>query len=384
MVKDDQVLVVGFWNMLADGLSQGEFMTRGGDIQTTAWNARKHKIVDVLVEMLYSCDIVGVAENDHFHWILGELNRRTGNNVKGIHSVEKAKLKASPAFKFKTRDPGQTFQTECGEYTDRMAGLYGATPQDPFVVDDGVSLYYLSDRVQLLQPDLTPHGLVTLGTHKHMVAKFQLLFGERTEQVVAVAHLASGDSEKDETKRVAGLKALFAEPQLKLHKKNAVILMDSNFSSYYTKPLQEGCDQVIERAGWVNCIKEDGNECFKMRHAKGGQPKKFGELMFDAIDKILVSKEASTATEFCTNLINFKRSLCDQEERSRVEAVRTNADLRKKLKEACTKGEWPDDNSCITLDPTLSGMLTVEIVQQLYPNPCAPSDHPPIMASIIL
>ena len=52
-------------------------------------------------------------------------------------------------------------------------------------------------------------------------------------------------------------------------------------------PLVRGTN-VVKEYGFHNIIPTKGNECFKMRHAKGSQPKKFGNLMFDTIDKILI------------------------------------------------------------------------------------------------
>ena len=47
----------GLWNILSDGLSLGEFMTKQGD-DLVKWENRRDKIVNILAEMLKECDLV--------------------------------------------------------------------------------------------------------------------------------------------------------------------------------------------------------------------------------------------------------------------------------------------------------------------------------------
>ena len=66
-------LTVGFWNMLADGLAEGEFMT--ADPSLLHWKTKRGAaVVDKLAEMFQTCDLIGVVENDHFFQILRMLN----------------------------------------------------------------------------------------------------------------------------------------------------------------------------------------------------------------------------------------------------------------------------------------------------------------------
>ena len=52
-----------FWNMLADGMSKGEFASWGGDEMLT-WTARSGKVLQILAEGLTKCDIFAVVECD--------------------------------------------------------------------------------------------------------------------------------------------------------------------------------------------------------------------------------------------------------------------------------------------------------------------------------
>ena len=58
------------------------------------------------------------------------------------------------------------------------------------------------------------------------------------------------------------------------------------------RPLSIGYDDVFDHlrdAGFSNLILPGtGFECFKMRHGSGDQKDKFGQIMFDTIDKIAI------------------------------------------------------------------------------------------------
>jgi uncharacterized protein (DUF924 family) len=59
-----ELVGLGFWNMLADGMAYNEFATWGGD-ELLAWSARCEKIVQILAEGLSKCDVFAVVECDH-------------------------------------------------------------------------------------------------------------------------------------------------------------------------------------------------------------------------------------------------------------------------------------------------------------------------------
>ena len=69
----DGVLNFATWNMLADGMSYGEFMTDAGDRPVTVWPVRGPRVLDVCVEAMRSSAVLAVQENDHFFEILHAL-----------------------------------------------------------------------------------------------------------------------------------------------------------------------------------------------------------------------------------------------------------------------------------------------------------------------
>jgi hypothetical protein len=106
--------------------------------------------------------------------------------------------------------------------------------------------------------------------------------------------------------------------------------------------------------------------------------------MFDSIDKICTKNDSSIlAKEIQLNIKSFKRSLTKTGERKTVEDLWLNVDgKRAELKEACTVGKWGDDSSEIEENIKQNGIINVNLLMQLYPNRDAPSDHPPVAASV--
>ena len=105
--------------------------------------------------------------------------------------------------------------------------------------------------------------------------------------------MKSGEGIENEKRRVEQMSELLrlANEQ----KEPTVVLLDSNTSHLYKKEILETnpsetrlVDDIINKYGFDNVISTKGNECFKMRHAQGSQPNKFGNMMFDTIDKILI------------------------------------------------------------------------------------------------
>ena len=76
-VDDSAVIGVATWNILADGLALGEFMTNGGD-EVCCWKNRGPKIASGIHALLSSnVAIVATQENDHPYWILEEIKKRS-------------------------------------------------------------------------------------------------------------------------------------------------------------------------------------------------------------------------------------------------------------------------------------------------------------------
>lgn len=364
--EQTETIKLGFWNMLSDGLSQNEFMCRGGDKRCTAWEARQTKVLSVIIGLLESCDVVGVVENDHFHSILNGLTKHFGpGKVGGKYLL--TKVGTSPAFRLGIPNEGSTFLSECSDakVAAEYAKLYGADVNAPYKVDDGVSLYYRKDRVVAADsPDLVVDKAAT-----SLKQQFRTKTGQQV--MVVVAHLKSGETKKDGESRQDQVIAICQSLD---ESQNNAVIMDSNFSTAY--PLGIETNMIIREHGLVNVVPEAGNECFKMRHGQGNQPNKFGQMMFDTIDKILIPVTATSKT--ISAPLSFKKNRFTEKERKILENIRSNVSgVREALREECTRGKWSPD--CTN---TQSKYLPTALMQSLYPNENAPSDHPPVAAAI--
>jgi hypothetical protein len=74
-------LLINFRNILAEGLSEGEFMTPLGDPAELQWSqslglGRGTKVANVVTQMMEICDIVATVENDHPSWILNKIREK--------------------------------------------------------------------------------------------------------------------------------------------------------------------------------------------------------------------------------------------------------------------------------------------------------------------
>ena len=163
----------------------------------------------------------------------------------------------------------------------------------------------------------------------------------------------------------------------------SVVLLDSNTSNLYKEEIQKTnpnqtilVDNVIKETGFENIIPTQGNECFKMRHAQGAQQKKFGSIMFDAIDKILIQNKWCCNFESCRPdwLKTLPTKYYDE-----VLGWRLNPTKRQELKSICIENRWGDD---MTQNEIKDSKLDRTIFSHLYPNHEMPSDHPPVMANI--
>ena len=68
--QDDQIIVAS-WNILADGLSYGEFLTDLGDEQVTKFDGRWNKISLIIKQMFENnVTILATQENDHPSFII--------------------------------------------------------------------------------------------------------------------------------------------------------------------------------------------------------------------------------------------------------------------------------------------------------------------------
>jgi hypothetical protein len=278
------------------------------------------------------------------------------------------------------------------EHSEILQQLLKRSPDDLYVVNDGVSIYYDSSVLEYVEPlpcsQMNKTEFPTLFRGHDLACLFKIRNGSsklesNTTKSLGIicSHLKSGEGIENEKRRVNQISSI-----LKIaseNKGNNIILIDSNTSDLYKKEIEElgtkdvrFVDDVIHEAGFKNIVPIKGNECFKMRHAKGTQPNKFGNLMFDTIDMILVKPETCDTFNFVQT--GWRKTLGD-EHYNEVLSWRLDDDKRKTLQNLCCDKTWGDD---MNKNDTGDNQFDKDILLQLYPNKNIPSDHPPVVAEI--
>ena len=349
-------------------------------------------------------DILGTQENDHPEWIHKRLRRRVGM----VKLKKYNKHVVSNSLKF-------LMKREKHE---------GGGGKDPSYCrgdrqNDTVTIYYNTRTVFPMK-----HTAIPISNDKNKgktfvgLVHFRHIATGRTFHVVC-GHLKSGEKKNDAAKRLRELEMLM----LGLTKHNnpisdTVMLMDSN-SSYKYESAQGGFgDDVqtfLEGVGFSDLLKPErgtvtGNECFKMRHGSGGQPGKFGALMLDQIDKIVIRGSVTGRSVGLPKNTPFKKfnTGLTAVEKQHLLSVRDNTnDLRNQLQKIVTNERWSnrvgeqrgaptrftnDTNGqkiALNWDPLYKPLknnpiLSQKLQKRLYPSMSSPSDHPPCLAVIEL
>lgn len=197
--------------------------------------------------------------------------------------------------------------------------------------------------------------------------------------------------------------------------------MDSNNSPNFERGYGTRLvlSKVIDDMEFQNLIRPQYNECFKMRHCQGGQPTKFGQLMFDCLEKVLISKHGKGHQLHCDKQVVFNFQHYSHDEFELLNAIREDPLKRAALLQHAANidniaeaGDFtpssvmnPKGQVLFTMDQTaanrwgpcvpgpeklkkLAGELGVSeqklyhILTQLYPNEASPSDHPPVAVEV--
>jgi hypothetical protein len=279
------------------------------------------------------------------------------------------------------------------EQSEMLVTFLNRSAEDLYIVNDGVSIYYDSTILEFIEPiptsQMSKTDFPTLFTGHDLACHFKIIHpnvtpvpDEKRFITIICSHLKSGEGVQNEKRRVDQIRDIIRFT--KSNNEPSVILIDSNTSNLYREDIEKLghkdtvlVDTVIQESGFQNIIPTKGNECFKMRHARGSQPNKFGNIMFDAIDKIIVKPEL--CREFKSVHPIWLKTLPFQYY-DEVLSWRTSSDKRKELKSICCQNRWGNnmknnDTRGITFDKN--------IFLELYPNHDIPSDHPPVMAEII-
>ena len=471
------------WNILADSLSHMEFMTYTGDDASTAWLNRGPRVVNVCKEILSRSALLITQENDHFFEILHSL-RQSVTSVEGLFCLEKSVLSeldfTSERLSISSRDCSkQPYDRKaniearrqwCAEAYSRLVragtrpsfrdeqvpdelavtrlaclGLSSDGPVGdlPSLCPPGLGIYWDSSQLELIKvhssfvelPNSSPATIVGTGS-KSVILEFRVLLSASSLRLlVAGAHLKSGEDAAGERTRVEELTTILGQMQEIQSTSGAelvpLVLMDSNSDKAYGNAVPSGeptVSSVIAAHGMTDVVCEK-LKCVKMRHAMGGQPKKYGELMVDGIDKILVPQKKTDKCIFDSRPLRSFQLTPGWAERA-LNEIRSDPIKRQFLKRLCVGkralsvswckamkipfklghegdnvhsvhagepwGPCMKDN-CEEIEKYSSVLkaqveLTLGIpyyqlcsaLHMLYPNVRAPSDHPPVTVEIRL
>ena len=425
------------WNILADGMSSNEFVTNGGDKINTLWSSRFPRICSILSKFLDDgVQVIGLQENDHPYSILNEIQisrpeircvhltakgvKRSAENLRIIGIYEYLKSN-NEAFRIQEQGSNENIEQDYDlmyskinqwyktnsldhiqkkftmtsfreEGSEILSKVLHRNLDDLYVVNDGVTLYYDSNVLKFVGAipfsEITETKFPDLFMGHDLSCRFKIIdhniastSGESNFINIVCTHLRSGEGIENEKIRFDQLSKVLN--LLNEQNEPSVILLDSNTSNLYKEEIQKTnpneivlVDNVITETGFQNIIPTQGNECFKMRHAQGAQPKKFGNIMFDTIDKILIQNKWSCDFESCRPdwLKTLPMKYYDE-----VLAWRLNPTKRHQLQSMCIENRWGDDMS---QNEMTGSMLDRTIFSHLYPNQEMPSDHPPVMANI--
>lgn len=435
--RQSGTLNVGSWNLLARGLEIDGFLTVDG-LPSVEWSSRKDKVSHILRSMLNTNDIVVTQENDNFFWLLTEL-QKTNRDVRGVWCCKTLPSKERPgdfatsnarAFLIKRMATSlleqmgekkseaealielgpkkfaprcaelynivnffnrnvqmfNTFDKEIPQYHS-FSEFYGLGSDDTFISDDGIGVYYDSNKVALR--DVASRLFEKVGPEKcarygmvgevpilwHKDGWFDLDFDLNNGNSVTVfaAHLPSGEDQKAEGERLAIVKTMVSSIK---EGDNCIFAMDSNVSPEYEASFKdtELASDYFRSSGYIDAIAPGTFPCFKMRGPGSDQPKKIGELFVDQIDKILYNPKVMVLLnrEHPLNEYGFQR--LSKHAYNGVYPIRINT----KLREANNKIVNDGGKTAVVADiyPDLNTPFV-----EIYPGPNAPSDHPPISAT---
>jgi uncharacterized protein (DUF924 family) len=272
------------------------------------------------------------------------------------------------------------------------AAAYGADVNDLAFSDDGTCIFWRDSRVQLVRSSVSsfPLALPLPAFAIAVQSKAAVFCGwskESMKFVTAAAHLPSGEEPKDFSSRHAFCQRLFTNYAAFcsgiMPPPHALLLCDSNESSEYEASFIAAggspdltISSQLSRNGLVDfAASDEGARCLKIRHACGNQRAKFGALMFDRIDRVIMHPRlAALATSMpVESFVRYPTEIS-----SDAAAVRCNAEARESLRQWVTESHVGPDLSR-TLIPDAYSFL-----RHVYPGPSTPSDHPPLAIAIPL
>jgi len=300
--KEPTRIEVIFWNVLARGMSYGEFLTNGGDKVNVIWSDRKYRIADKIIEQLHEGRIVTCVEMDHYSWFLryirecnpaldirghycpkidrnknfsnsnlslsvSRLLRKYDSEVEIVSNLNGKDLKMaySKLCEYYVEDNRniESFDDNyvCIDYMDFLGELLGTTliSTMPYVSFDCSCVFWDSNRFTKFENIESPHKKFDYNYDYKNIANIDYnedgftgvrLMERKTKMVfdVFVAHLKSGESAKDELTRTYSIHNIL-EHIKKVALKNSILCMDSNTSEQYQNDMELG--YIVDKKGAV-------------------------------------------------------------------------------------------------------------------------------------
>ena len=416
-------------------------MTGEGDRKCVWWENRGPRVQAVIEEMMNarSVDILVTQENDHF-WSLLHNARKGSPHIRGVVCVSKlAELSNAEEFFMRRRTPDKNLPVKGAapdqnaeyarelysqvqfderyssydeehipqEFVDRRMdalGIHSVSTAHGCICPDGLGVFYDS-RVMRLLGVHGDYDVICDGAYeykdKHGFLEF-LHSPSLTRFLIVVAHLKSGENAKAERKRARQMHHLTctlnrillddsrkrgddAQPLV------PVMLMDSNTNKAYQEVASAEdasivtVDGVMDIEYLVDVVGERA-QCVKMRHVQGGQPRKFGELCVDGIDKCIVPERLVGAFHLDETPLDTFQCIPEQHH-AKLSAIRNDERKREALRQFVIDQQFGDNmrDNCFRSPADTEhpiGISTHELCEallELYPNDRAPSDHPPVV-----
>lgn len=354
----DPTIICGTYNVLADGLAKGEFMTRS---PSSIGIERRLPAQAAVIKQFFKNGgaVMALQECDHVLRLLAMINSPDAADaatinccamdVRGKEKTNSGLTQLLNRNSNPDESPNNTFEndirdeSDCAEFVNWMNLNKPSKPQIPdFVVDGGFVAGYCTcilwnEKLLTIENpafDEFNHDnngrkyCCYLGTGDvGFIQKFRHLSTGKEINVFA-GHLKSGEGPDEEAVRVSTLRSILYDMK---RLSNPICLLDMNSSSHYRKGISDTVAKAVIETGFTNVVAQDDvpfshsnrYQCFKMRGADGNQPPKFLEFMFDTIDGILVKKDTQTQLVSVDGV-----TLYDSSYKHNMYQIRTNPKIR--------------------------------------------------------
>lgn len=254
-LNDEQVIIkIATWNILADGLSKGEFISDCGDELVTSWNIRGKRIANIIYEMFNNLNIgiLSTQENDHPEQLLNMVHENGGNNIKLVKLLKYSNEQYSINRKF----------------------LEKREPLNNDIQNDSISIYYDSNLYNILEYDIFPLNIKRNTSDTSIIeiksygghALFQDINNNNNMINIINCHLTSGENVKSAIIRQEECQLIINKIQ-ELELKNinipTIITMDSNSSKNYPDSnnfIVDAVNNCFNNIKYKNIIDIKGNK----------------------------------------------------------------------------------------------------------------------------